>query len=161
MRNDGNDRVRVASPAESPTRARVSIVFQAVAPATADTLLSLVKVTDGVAAAGATTVSVTAGKRLRITSMTFVVRAGAAAAAFAQFNVRTNAGVVVLASQSELRAEVGNTEAVIGAARQVTVEFPDGFELSDAQQIGVSAAAQAVTNVLSVALSGYEYTPGS
>jgi hypothetical protein len=47
-------------------RARVVISFEAVAPAVIDTLLLLVKKIDGVPAAAATTIPVTAGKRLRI-----------------------------------------------------------------------------------------------
>ena len=40
----------------------------------------------------------------------------------------------------------------------MTVPFPDGYELSGAAQTyGVSVAAQAVTNILSITLTGYEY----
>ncbi len=138
-------------------RARVSIVFQGVG-AIADALLSLVKITNGVAAAGATTIPVAANKRLRITSMTFSVKANVAAAAFATFTVRVNpTGAAVLASPSELRVDVGNTEAVIGAARAINVPIPDGMEFAGTEQIAVSALAQATTNILSVSLSGFEY----
>jgi hypothetical protein len=154
MATDAAGHVQVVT----PTRTRVSIVFQAVAPATADTLLSLVKSTAGVAAGGATTIAVTAGKILRITTMTFAVKANAAAAAFATYNLRINpAGAAVIGSQSEFRVDLGNTEAVAGAARSIAVPIPDGLELSGTQQLAVSAAAQAVTNILSVALTGYEY----
>ena len=89
---------------------------------------------------------------------TFSLRANAAAAAFATFSLRVNpAGAAVIGSQSELRVDLGNTEAVAGAARSVTITFPDGFELSGTQQFAVSASAQAVTNILSVTLTGYEY----
>lgn len=139
-------------------RTRVSIVFQSTATATADTILSLVKSSNGTAAGGATTIAVASGKTLRITSMTFSVRAGAAAAAFATFNVRVNpSGAAVIGSQSELRVDLGNTAATIGAADKVTIPFPDGFELSGTQQLAVTAAAQATTNGLSVTLSGFEY----
>jgi hypothetical protein len=138
-------------------RARVSIVFQGTG-AVADALLSLVKSTNGVAATGATTIPVAANKRLRITSMTFSVKANAAAAAFATFTLRINpAGAAIITSQSELRVDLGNTEAVAGAARAITIPFPDGFELSGTDQLAVSAAAQATTNILSVSLNGFEY----
>jgi len=151
---DANGVTRVVTPA----RQRVSITFQAVAPAVADTLLTLVKSTNGTAAAGATTQPVAASKILRLTSMTFSLRAGAAAAAFATFNLRINAaGAAVIGSPSEFRVDLGNTEAVIGAARSITIPLVNGFELSGTQQLAVSAAAQAVTNILSVTLSGYEY----
>lgn len=142
----------------TPTRNRVSIIFQAAATATADTLLSLVKSTNGIAAGGATTIPVAANKILRITSMTFSVKANAVAAAFATFTLRINpAGAAVIGSQSEFRVDLGNTETVAGAARAVTVPIPDGLELSGTAQLAVSAAAQATTNILSVTLTGYEY----
>jgi len=142
----------------TPPRNRVSITFQSTATATADTLLSLVKSINGNAQAGATSIAVTSGKTLRITSMTFSLKANAAAAAFATFTVRLNpTGAAVIGSQSELRVDLGNTAATAGAADKVTLAFPDGFELSGAQQLAISAAAQATTNILSVALNGYEY----
>ena len=139
-------------------RVRVSIIFQAVAPATADTLLSLVKVSDGVAAGASTSIAVTAGKRLRLTAIVLSVRAGAAAAAFATLTLRQNpVGATVLASQSEIRVDVGNTAAAIGASVQIVVPLPDGYEYSGTQTLGVSLAAQAITNIVSIALVGFEY----
>lgn len=140
-----------------PSRDRIEILFQAVAPATADTLLSLVKVTNGVAVAGATTIPIAAGKILIVQSAELSVQAGAAAAAFATMTLRCNpAGAAVIGSQSWGRVDVGNTEAVIGAARAIVVPFWDGVEFSGANQLGVSLAAQAVTNVISICLRGYE-----
>jgi hypothetical protein len=145
-------------PVVTPPRQRVSITYQAVATATADTLLSLVKSTNGSAAAAATTIPVAASKTLRITSMTFSLRAGAAVAAFATFTLRVNAsGAALIGSPSEFRVDLGNTAAVIGAADKVTIPIPDGMEFSGTTQIAVSAAAQATTNILSVTLEGYEY----
>jgi hypothetical protein len=138
-------------------RARVSIVFQGTG-AVADALLSLVKSTNGTAAAGATSIAVAANKRLRITSMTFSVKANAAAAAFATFTLRINpTGAALIGSQSEFRVDLGNTEAVVGAARSICIPIPDGLELSGTEQLAVSALAQATTNILSVTLTGFEY----
>lgn len=138
-------------------RARVSITFQGVG-AIADALLTLVKSTNGTVAAGATTQPVAANKILRITAMTFSVKANAAVAAFATFTLRINpAGVAAIGSQIELRVDLGNTEAVIGAARAITIPVPDGFELSGTTQLAVSAVCQAITNILSVTLTGFEY----
>ena len=141
-----------------PRRNRVEILFQAVAPATADTLLSMVKVTDGVAAGGATSIAVAAGKILRITGYEFSVQAGAAAAAFATLTLRQNpAGATLIGSQSFGRIDLGNTEAVVGAARAIQVPVPDGIEFEGANTLGCSLAAQAITNVISITLRGYEY----
>lgn len=139
-------------------RARVSVTFQASAPAVADTLLSLVKVTNGAAAAGATSIGVAAGKILRITSITLSIKANAAAAAFATLTFRQNpAGATVIGSVSECRMDVGNTAAVAGAADKVEVIFPDGMEFSGAQTFGCSLAAQAITNIISISINGFEY----
>lgn len=139
-------------------RVRVTIGFYAVAPAVADTLLSMVKITNGVAAGGATSIGVTANKTLRITSITFSLRAGAAAVAFGTMTLRQNpAGATVIGSQTELRMDLGNTAATIGAADKVEAVFPDGVEFSGTQTLGVSLAVQAVTNIISITITGFEY----
>lgn len=139
-------------------RSRVAVTFMAVAPAVADTLLNLIKVTNGVAAAGATSIGVTAGKTLRINSITFSIRANAAAAAFGTLTLRQNpAGATVLASVAEARLDVGNTAATIGASDKVEVIFPDGMEFSGTQTFGLSLAAQAITNIISISINGFEY----
>ena len=139
-------------------RARVSITFMAVAPAVADTLLSLVKVTNGVAAAGATSISIATGKTLRINSITFSIKANAAAAAFATLTFRQNpAGATAIGSIAECRVDVGNTAATIGASDKVEVLFPDGMEFSGTQTLGISLAAQATTNIISISINGFEY----
>jgi hypothetical protein len=66
-------------------------------------------------------------------------------------------GTVVLASPTWLRIDLGNTENTVGAARSQVVPIPDGIEFSGSNQIGVSLAAQATTNVASIELIGFEY----
>jgi hypothetical protein len=154
LRTDAVGNLRVTTPA----RTRVSIIFQAAAPSTIDTLLTLVKNTNGVPAVGATSIAVTATRILRITAITASIQANAAAAAFGTLNLRVNpTAAAVLASPSELRVDLGNTEAVIGAARAITIPIPDGFELTGAAQLACSFAAQAITNIISITLTGYEY----
>lgn len=139
-------------------RTRVSIVFNAVATATADTLLSLVKISNGVAATGATTIAVASTKTLRITGIMFSIKAGAAAIAFATMSLRINpTGAAIISSPIELRFDVGNTAATIGAADSRAYFVPDGFELLGTQQLAVSLAAQATTNIISITLTGFEY----
>lgn len=153
-----SDRALATQDLKDAGRSRVTISFQAVAPATADTLLSMVKTTNGVAAAGATSIGVAAGKTLRITAITFSIKANAAAVAFATMTLRQNpAGATVIGSASELRLDVGNTAATIGAADSQTIAIPDGMEFSGTQTLGVSLAAQATTNIVSIILTGFEY----
>lgn len=140
-----------------PIRNRIEILFQSTATATSDTLLSLVKVTDGIAAGGATSIAVAAGKTLVLTGCEFSVQAQAAAAAFATLTLRQNpSGATVIGSQSWGRFDLGNTENVAGAARAIQIPWPDGVEFSGAMTLGASLAAQATTNVISVCLRGYE-----
>jgi len=140
-------------------RVRFSAVFQAVAPAVADTLLSLVAVRDGVAAAGATSLGVTASKTLRLSTLEFSLTANAAAAAFGTCTLRQNpSGATLIGSQSEGAWSVGNTEAVAGAARAIVVPLgDDGLELTGSMTFGISLSAQAVTNIISITARGYEY----
>ncbi len=139
-------------------RVRCLFIFRAVAPATADTLLTLTRSLDSTETTG-TTFAVTAAKRLRITAVAFSLRAGAAAAAFATMTLRTLKGNVLIGSPGILRLDLGNTAATIGGSAQATVPLPDGLEFSGTDQIGVSLAAQAVTNIISITLLGHEYTP--
>lgn len=146
--------------AEDFARTRVSILFQGTAPATADTLLTLVPIRDGVAGGGVTSVGVTAGRKLRLTSVEFSLTANAAAAAFGTMTLRQNpSGATVIGSQSEGAWSVGNTENVAGAARAIVVPFAHTVEFGGAQSLGVSLSAQATTNIISICLRGYEYTP--
>jgi hypothetical protein len=90
--------------------------------------------------------------------MTFSIKTGAAAVSFATFTLRINpSGAAVIGSQSEFRADVTTLGVATGDGQAFNAAFPDGFELSGTQQLAVSAAANATTTVLSVALNGYEY----
>jgi hypothetical protein len=139
-------------------RTRVSIVFQGVAPATADTLLTLVKTSAGVAATGATSIGVAASKTMRITGVMFSLKANAAASAFATMTLRSNpGGATLIGSQSEMRVDVGNTAATAGAADSRMFDVSDGMEFSGTQTLGISLQAQATTNIISITLVGFEY----
>jgi hypothetical protein len=140
-------------------RVRCCIKFQNTS-AVAETLLSVVKQLAGVDAAGATSIGVTAGKRLRITSVAYTLKANAAAAAFATLHIRSNpAGATVIGSPSILRAELGLTAATIGSALSYDLAIPDGIEFSGAETLGITLACQATTNIHSISLIGFEYTP--
>lgn len=143
-------------------RTRVVIKFEAVAPATADTLLSLVKQTAGVDAVGATSLGVTANKVLRITGGQFSVKSNAAAGAFGTITLRQNpSGATVIGSPSWGRFDVEITTAVANDASWVFFNFSEAQEFSGANTIGASLSAQAITNIISLVLHGYEYNQGN
>jgi hypothetical protein len=159
VRNIGNG--RFGTPPTKDGRAyrdRVAITFQSTATATADTLLSLVKTTNGVAAGGATSIGVATGKTLRLTNLVFGLAANAAAAAFGVLTFRQNpTGATLIGSPSEWRFPVGLTAATVGSTVSTNFNFPEGYEFSGVQTFGLSLSAQATTNIISVALIGYEY----
>lgn len=143
-------------------KTRVVIKFEAVAPGTADTLLSLVKQTSGVDAAGATSIAVTSNKVLRITGGQFSVKSNAAAAAFGTLTLRSNpAGATVIGSPSWGRFDTENTAAVANDSRWVFLNFNEAQEFSGTNTIGASLSASAITNIISLVLYGYEYNVGN
>lgn len=155
-------RVQKVSEGFDSLRVRVIIKFEAVAPATADTLLTLVKQVNGVDAAGATSIGVTANKALRITGGHIVLKTNAAAQAFGTMTLRQNpTGATVLGSASWSRVDTGLTTAVINDAKAVHLSFAEGQEFTGIQTLGISLSAQAVTNIVSIALHGYEYSIGA
>lgn len=127
--------------------------------AVAETLLSVVKqLGDAADPAGATSIAVTSGKRLKITSVVYTLKANAATAAFATLNIRSlHNGATLIGSPSVLRIEIGLTAATAGSA--ITETVPCDLEFSGTQTLGLTLACQATTNVHSITLIGYEYTP--
>lgn len=139
-------------------RSRVEITFHSTAPATAETLLSLVKITAGVAAAGATSIAVASGKTLRLTNIILGVTANAAAAAFAMLHLRSNpSGATVIGSQLIARIPSGLTGAAANNSVIQNIVLGEGYEFSGTQTLGISLSAQATTNIISITLIGYEY----
>lgn len=143
------------------TRTNCVLKFQAVAPATADTLLTLTKNLGGTETTG-TSFTATSGKRLRFTHLIVSLTAKAAAAAFGVVNIRGLAsGATLIGSPSLLEVPLGLTAATAEDAKQVVVPLPEGFEIGGTQSIGVSASSQATTNKWDIQLCGYEYTPAT
>lgn len=141
-------------------RVNKSIKFNSAAAPIADTLCSCVLNTDGVDAAGATTFAVTAGKRFRVLGIKLSVRTTTAATPWGELTVRMNpSGAAVIGSPFVHRLTVGGTAAVIGNVAADYYFFPEGWELSGTQQIGISFANNVATNVTDLVLWGYEYTP--
>lgn len=141
-------------------RVRRVLKFHGTAPATADTLLTLTSNLAGVESSG-TSQGVTSGKVFRITSIKVSVKANAAAAAWVTASIRSlHNGPTLIGSPILFRLDTGLTAAAAGATAQPTIlDLDEGYELSGAETIGVSLAAQATTNIVSIELIGFEYTP--
>ena len=139
-------------------KARVVIKFEAVAPAVADTLLSIVKQTAGVDAGGATSIGATTNRVLRITGYTISCKSNAAAAAFCTLTLRQNpSGATVIGSPSWGRMDIGNTAAVVSDAKSATHYFGEAQDFSGANTLGMSLASSAITNIMSIELYGFEF----
>lgn len=139
---------------------RVSKVFQATAVAgvVAETLLTLVMLSDLAAAAGATSYTVTSGKRLRLTGLFVTWRNNTAAAGGVTIRVRAIAvAPAVIGSACIATANATTSLATIGSGGSAFATFPEGFELPAGAGVGVTQ--QAVTAVVGfdVQLVGYEY----
>jgi hypothetical protein len=127
-------------------------------PATTEGLVTLTPVSDGTAGSTGTTFAVTAGKRLRLQSMSVVSRASGTTAVGVQVSLRMTASGSVSAS-SPLVATIGagliGTQVAVAASSNF-ITFPDGIELSGTMQFGISQIGIATAGA-SVTLIGYEY----
>ena len=134
-------------------------VIGGVACVTAEALLSMVPVRAGTAAAAATSISVTAGKRLRITSIIFSARSTAAAVLSGRCALRINPTGAVTAT-SPILAILSVTQqaaAVAEGGDTCVVSFPDGIEISGTEQIGLTQLCSATTGVVYASIVGFEY----
>jgi hypothetical protein len=149
----------VNTPKVFKSSSNVLISFNAIAPSVADAILSVIKTKEGVSSAGATSITASGGTVMRLTGMHVSIKSNAAAAAFATVTIRQNpAGTTVLGSNILFRTDVGNTAAAIGASAPVSqITFPDGLDFTGTQSLGITLAAQAITNIMSITLFGYEY----
>jgi len=127
---------------------------------TTEALMSLSVSRDGAATAGATTIAVTANKRLRVTGLLFSLSSNATAAIHrAQFCLRMNpSGAVTAASVIILGPiSLSTNNAVAQSSAWVFVPVPDGIEFSGTMQIGLTHVANATTGLVWGGIVGFEY----
>lgn len=141
---------------------RVMVTFTATALAgvTAEALISLTPYRDLVAGTAATTFAVTAGKRLRLQSISLTLRSTSTVNVGAMVRLRMLGGAVLVGSP--VHNSIGGMSsnlatAVIGNANNYNITFPDGFELSGTMQFGLTQLASAITATMDIHVTGYEY----
>lgn len=140
-------------------RTNVQFTMSEVAPTATDTLTNTVATRDFVAAAGAASQAVTAGKRLRLTGWSIVVRGTSTTAVGTTARLRVNpTGAAVVGSPlvAVIAAGLIGTQVAEQAASAHAV-FSDGIELSGTNQLGVSLEGIATANATSLSIFGYEY----
>jgi hypothetical protein len=137
---------------------RVSKAYSAVfTAATTEALVTLTPISDGTAAATATSFGVTSGKRLRIQQVCVSTRNAGAAGQGVVIQLRmTSTGAVTATSPLVGTIATGTNLAIANSANSDCMVMPDGFELSGTQQFGVSQVGSATANN-TVVIQGFEY----
>ncbi len=132
----------------------------AIATVTSEALITLTPYADLVAGGGATTLGVTAGKRLRIQKITVTVRATSTVSVGGIVRFRLLAGAVLVGSpiHDSIGCMASNlATAVIGNAQSFVIPFPDGLELSGTMQFGLTQLFSATSATIDVHITAYEY----
>lgn len=126
---------------------------------TSEAMLALNVSRDGAATASATSITVTAGKRFRITGLICGCRSSAAAVLSARVALRLNpSGAAVITSPIIAIASMSQQAAALAEAGDTCViMFADGIEISGTMQVGLSQLCSATTGVVYASLIGYEY----
>jgi hypothetical protein len=135
--------------------------FNSAAAAAADTLLTTLVVNRaGVATTGQTSIAVTSGKTMRLTSVVVSLRTTTAVLPYGVLTLRMNpSGAAVIGSPVVSQFPVSGSAAVIGNTGSLSFDLGDeGMEFSGTQQIGLSFSNNVATNVTAVSVIGYEYT---
>lgn len=141
-------------------RTLVSINYNATTPPTTDALLTTLVLNKGATnTTGQTSITVTSGKVLRITSVLVGTRATVATLPYGVLTLRVNhSGAAALASPAFYQVPVSGTAAVIGNTGTTAASIEDGLELTGTMQLGLSFSGNLASNVVSASLIGYEYT---
>lgn len=147
-----------------PLRDAGRVIFSAatvvagVTAVTAEAMLSMVPVRDGVAGAAATSFAVTSGKRLRLSLLNGGLTNTAAAAISARLVVRYSAtGAVTTASPILTIVTLHAPAALAQTGDHEDIIIPDGVEFSGTMQIGISQVANVATGTVRVSVIGFEY----
>jgi len=138
---------------------RVSKVLQVVAQAgvTTEALINLVMLSDLSAAGGATSYTVTAGKRFRIQSFNVTWRNNTSGVGSVTCRLRAIPSGTLLVSSPVLATVTATTGAATGSGFTKNVTFPDGIELPAGAVLGISQIALGADVGFDVQLVGFEY----
>lgn len=141
-------------------RTYITLNADAVAGVIANTSVTVARNVGGTVTAGQTSYTVTNGKTFRIQSITLSLRSAAAAIAWLRVYLRSNnVGATIATSPIVWSQEINSNSAVLGTGATATITFPDGLEIpgDGTRSIGLSMIGQAITNIVSITLAGFEY----
>ena len=136
----------------------IASAIAGVTAVTAEALVTMIPQRDGTAAATATSHTVTAAKRLRITSMTASLISTGASVLSGRISLRIGAsGAATATSPIIATLAIPSGAALAQAGGSMSVSFPDGIELSGAMQLGITQVCSAATGTIWVSLTGFEF----
>jgi hypothetical protein len=138
---------------------RVSFVAvaSAVTGVTTEALVSLTPVRTVTAGSAATTLTVTAGKTLRLQALVLTIRNTTTTQAGAIIRVRMNNTTVTATSQEFFAVGATTIGAIAGYASSSTFDMPNEFEISGTTQFGISQLCSSTSCTLDIMLCGFEY----
>jgi hypothetical protein len=145
-----------------PSRTVVTLTADAVTPAASDTLVTVAKLVGDTATAGVTTYAVSAGKILRIESLSLSFTSSTTTANKVRVRLRTLSSGACIATSPlvgtwELALPNGTLAANAGQATQ-NVVVAEGLEFSGStRNVCLSAIAAAANGTLTITLIGFEY----
>lgn len=156
----GSQSLSVLPGPNNGSRTNVSITVNRAAGVATEGLLSLIKTTNSVAAAGATSIGVASGKILRLTSWSVTVRNSTAVFQGLEINLRSNpSGATVVTSPILASFGCNAQNATLGSVGNASGTFADGgMEFSGAMTLGLGQIATTTAAQVTVTLHGYEYS---
>ena len=142
-------------------RTAFAAAFSITNAAVADTIISTLVTQKGATSlTGQTSVPVTSGKILRITSILLGLRTTTAALPYGILVLRINhSGAAVAGSPAFIQVPVSGNAATIGNTGTTPMAIEDGLELSGTMQFALTFSNNVNTNVTTGTVLGYEYTP--
>lgn len=142
-------------------RTYVSFTATAISGVTSETLVSFTQNKQGTTTSSVTSYTVTSGKTLRITSVSYSIKSAASAIAFSRLAFRHNTAGATTASSPIVYQfpEINTNSATSGIEASITIPIPDGIEIfgNGTQSVGISHLDQATTNILNITVYGFEY----
>ncbi|SRR6266550_844136 len=121
-----------------------------------EALLTLA-INKGETTSSAASYTVTAGKTLRIQSISVSVRASTTTIVDARVRLVTAASAIAVGSPRLVALEAFANGAIAEDGNTVTMDFPDGIEIAAGHQVAVSNIESTATGTVSVTVVGYEY----
>jgi hypothetical protein len=146
--------------AKDTGRTQVSFTLDAVAGVTVEALATMAITKGLVAQTPATSYTVTAGKTLRIQSISVTILA-TAATALTSAKVRLRGALSAFSATSPILIALATTpasaSALAGADGSIEQDFPDGLEIPGGAIVGLSQVVSSTSSAVTVTVVGYEY----